>query len=618
MTLTQPLLGEHDALRALAARNNPTPSRAWLQALARTAPIAGNPDQTLPSVIEECASRLGDAPALLSDCESLTWQALAERSRQYTRWALAQGLGRGDAVCILMPNRPEYLAMWLGITRTGCVAALVNTHLTGRSLVHCVNIVAPKHIIVAAEFTERLSAAPGLTPISKIWVYGDGDVNRLDFDVSRYSTSLLTNNEYIPATIHDRALYLYTSGTTGLPKAANISHARLMQWSYWFGGMMNVGPEDRLYCCLPLYHSAGGVLATGAVLAAGGSVVIRDGFSASQFWSDVVRWECSLFQYIGELCRYLMYTAPDPVETAHRIRLCCGNGLRADIWESFKSRFQIPRILEFYASTEGNVSLFNAEGKPGAIGRIPSYLAHRFPATLVRFDIDREEPLRNEQGFCTRAGVNETGEAIGRISANSSNIGGRFEGYTGLGQGNQAVDDESAGSRKILRSVFEPGDAWFRTGDLMRRDADGYFYFVDRIGDTFRWKGENVSTLEVSAAICEFPTVRQADVYGVSIPKTDGRAGMALLVTLEGFDLTAFREHLIHRLPDYALPVFLRLRSELTITATFKYVKSSFAREGYDPAAIADAVYFNHREVGAFVRLDAELYDRIQTGAVRL
>ena len=220
-------------------------------------------------------------------------------------------------------------------------------------------------------------------------------------------------------TIDDRALYIYTSGTTGLPKAANVSHARLMQWSHWFAGMMETGPSDRLYNCLPMYHSVGGIVATGAVLAAGGSVVIRENFSASQFWNDVVQWDCTLFQYIGELCRYLLHTAENPVETEHQIRMCCGNGLRPDIWNSFKTRFRIPRILEFYAATEGNVSMFNVEGKPGAIGRIPSYLAHRFPAALVQFDVEKEEPVRNEQGFCVRTAPNETGEAIGRISRRS-------------------------------------------------------------------------------------------------------------------------------------------------------------------------------------------------------
>jgi fatty-acyl-CoA synthase len=541
----------------------------------------------------------------------MTYRALAERTNQCTRWALHHHLGKGDTVCLLMPNRPEYMAIWLGIARTGCAVALVNTNLTGPSLAHSINLVAPKHIIIAAELVDQLiSALPDFVHAPRIWVHGTSRSgwDRFDLEIERHSAERLSAIERRPVTIEDRALYIYTSGTTGLPKAANVSHARLMQWSHWFAGMMETGPSDRLYNCLPMYHSVGGIVATGAVLAVGGSVVVRDNFSASQFWNEVVEWECTLFQYIGELCRYLLHTPENPVETKHQIRMGCGNGLRPEIWNSFKTRFRIPRILEFYAATEGNVSMFNVEGKPGAIGRIPSYLAHRFPATLVRFDIEREEPMRNEQGFCVRTAPNEIGEAIGRIFEDPANPGNRFEGYTNRGES----------EKKILRNVFEPGDAWFRTGDLMRRDENGYFYFVDRIGDTFRWKGENVSTTEVSQAICTFPGIRQADVYGVPVPGVDGRAGMAIIVASEELDLANFRTHLRHRLPEYAHPLFLRICSELEVTGTFKYTKRNLVREGYDPAATDDVMYFNDRPRGAFVRLDTELYGRLQTGQVRL
>jgi fatty-acyl-CoA synthase len=410
-----------------------------------------------------------------------------------------------------------------------------------------------------------------------------------------------------PVTIDDRALYIYTSGTTGLPKAAHVSHARVMQWSHWFAGLMDARPSDRMYNCLPMYHSVGGVLATGAVLVGGGSVAIRETFSARQFWSDVVGWDCTLFQYIGELCRYLLHTEPQPDEKDHRIRMCCGNGLRPDVWNGFKERFRIPQILEFYAATEGNVSLVNVEGKPGAIGRIPLFLTHRFPATLVKHDPDADAPVRDARGFCIRCAPNEVGEAIGQVLKDRSNVGSRFEGYT----------NEEASESKILRHVFQPGDAWFRTGDLMRKDEQGYFYFVDRIGDTFRWKGENVGTFDVSEAICGFPGVKEANVYGVAIPGTDGRAGMATIVTSPGLDLAAFRTHLVSRLPDYARPVFLRVRDDLEVTTTFKHTKSALVREGYDPAVIGDAIYFNDRERQAFVQLDKSLYDRIQSGHVR-
>jgi fatty-acyl-CoA synthase len=510
-----------------------------------------------------------------------------------------------------MPNRPEYMAIWLGLTRVGAVVALINTNLAGFSLAHCVQIVAPKHVIVAAELLDRLDAAqPDILGAVKIWVHGNGrdHLPRIDREIERYSGEKLHGDERRTVTIEDRALYIYTSGTTGVPKAANVSHARLMQWTHWFAGMLDTRSSDRLYNCLPMYHSVGGVLATGAVLTAGGSVVIRENFSASRFWNEVVRWDCTLFQYIGELCRYLLHTEPNPLETGHRIRMCCGNGLKPDIWSDFKSRFRIPQLLEFYAATEGNVSLFNVEGKPGAVGRIPSYLTHRFSATLVQFDIETDEPVRNQQGFCLRCAPNEVGEAIGRLLVDPSNVGSRFEGYT----------SEEASRGKILRNVFEPGDAWYRTGDLMQKDEQGYFYFVDRIGDTFRWKGENVATSEVAEAICAFPGMQQACVYGLAVPGADGRAGMAVLVTEDELDLAAFRMHLINRLPAYAVPLFLRIRNDIEVTATFKYTKNVFVHEGYDPVTTSDVMYFNDKERQAFVRLDKELYDRIQAGQVHL
>ena len=254
------------------------------------------------------------------------------------------------------------------------------------------------------------------------------------------------------------------------------------------------------------------------------------------------------------------------------------------------------------------MSLFNVDGKPGAIGRMPPFLAHRVPAALVRFDVTREAPVRDAQGRCIRCATNEVGEAIGKILEDESNPGRRFEAYT----------SPEASEQKILRDVFEPGDAWFRTGDLMRRDEEDYYYFVDRIGDTFRWKGENVATLEVAEAICAFPGIREASVYGVAVPGADGRAGMAAVVPDAGLDLAAFRAHLTDRLPGYACPSFLRIRCELDVTTTFKHAKYELVGQGYDPAASADVVYFNDPERGAFVQLDQALYDSIQAGRIRL
>jgi fatty-acyl-CoA synthase len=588
-----------EAASAPATKNRST-AKSWARALEMTASIPKNPGRVFPDVIDKLAERLGDAPALLSDAECLTYRALAERSNQYARWALSEGLVKGDVVCLLMPNRPEYLAIWLGITRAHGIVSLLNTNLTGSGLAHCINIAGPTHIIVDPElFDSFMSAQSMLTCSPKVFVAGSGFIEQ-------YSGESLCEAERRPLSILDTALYIYTSGTTGLPKAAKVSHFRLMQWSHWFAGMMSISPADVMYNCLPMYHSVGGVVAAGAVLAGGGSVVIRDKFSASRFWDDIVRWRCSLFQYIGELCRYLLHTAPSPQETNHRIRMCCGNGLRLDVWSDFQNRFRIPEILEFYAATEGNVSLFNVDGKPGSIGRIPSFLAHRFAVNLVKFRVEEEKVIRDERGFCISCGPHEIGEAIGKISIDPANPGGHFEGYT----------NEEASEKKILRNVFESGDAWFRTGDLMRKDEKGYYYFVDRVGDTFRWKGENVATSEVSEVISAFPGIREANVYGVAVPGAEGRAGMAAVAVDGELDLEAFRTHLISCLPSYARPLFLRIQSELQVTATFKHTKNDLVREGYDPAATPDAIYLNDAERQAFVQIDKEVYNRIKAGRV--
>ena len=583
-------------------------SRAWLRALELTAPIAKAPRRTFPAVIEELAETFGDTPALLSDGESLSFRALNERANRYARWALAQDIHKGDTVCLLMANRPEYMAIWLGITRAGGAVALLNTNLAGPSLAHCIDIVAPKHIIVASELVETLeNVRPGLVARAKIWSHRASNPQYPDvaIEIASLPGDPLVGPESVPVSIDDRALYVYTSGTTGLPKAAKISHYRLMVWTHWFAGMMETGPTDRMYNCLPMYHSIGGAVATGAVLVNGGSVAIREKFSASSFWDDIVRFDCTLFQYIGELCRYLLLAPGHPRETRHRLRLCCGNGLRGDVWEDFRTRFHIPQILEFYAATEANVSLFNVEGRPGAIGRTPPFIAHRSALALVKFDVERNTPLRSEDGFCVRCAPNEAGEAIGRISGDA---GARFDGYT----------DREATERKILRDVFERGDAWFRTGDLMRRDDSGFYYFVDRIGDTFRWKGENVATSEVAAAITAFPGIIDVNVYGVAIPGADGRAGMAEIVCSGTIDLSAFRDHLAQHLPKYAHPVLLRMRERIDVTPTFKQLKRGGAQDGYDPSVCPDALYVNDPDRRAYVAMDRGLYERIQNGQMRL
>ena len=587
-----------------------SPAKVWMRALEMTAKIDRAPSRTLPIVIDELAERLGDAPALLCDDETFTYRQLAERARRYARWALSQDLKPGDTVALMMPNRPEYMAIWLGLSRVGVVTALLNTHLAGGALAHAAAAAGPRAVIVAAELAETLSSAlEDHGGRVGLWSHGETAAGhpRIDSAVERLSGAALTAAEQPGVVLSDRALLIYTSGTTGLPKAAQVSHHRVMMWSHWFAGMTGAGPGDRLYNCLPMYHSVGGVVATGSLLVVGGSVVLRERFSASGFWADIVRWDCTVFQYIGELCRYLLSAPPVPEEAEHRLRLACGNGLRGDVWTAFQDRFGVPQILEFYAATEGNFSLYNAEGHPGAIGRIPPFLAHRFPAALVRYDPDTGAPARGENGFCLRCAPGEAGEAIGRIGADPSNLAARFEGYT------NPADTE----RKVLRDVFAPGDAWLRTGDLMRMDDKGFFYFVDRLGDTFRWKGENVATTEVCEAVCAYPGVQAANVYGVAVPGCEGRAGMAALVVDAGFRPEGLRAHLAERLPAYARPLFLRIVDDLAATETFKPKKQDLVDQGFDPGLIADALYVADPGAGAYVRMDPAVFDAIMAGSKR-
>jgi len=579
--------------------------KAWLRALELTAPIGKDPHLTFPVVVARLARQFAEMPALLSEQGSWSYRELGERANRCAHWALAQGIGRGDRVCLILPNCREYLALWLGITRIGAVAALVNAHLTGEALLHAIDAAMPHHIIVDPALAGVVAAVRTRLPATaQIWVLGSGGHGfpELDSELARQSTEPLSEKECAAPVLTDLALLIYTSGTTGLPKAARASHLRLMQWTHWFAGMMETSPNDRLYNCLPMYHAVGGIAAVGATLVGGGSMVIRRRFSAGAFWDDLAATECTLFQYIGELCRYLVQSPPRPSETQHRIRLCCGNGLSADVWERFQTRFRIPRILEFYAASEGVMSLFNPEGKRGSIGRVPPFLAHRFPAALIKLDMETGEPQRGADGRCIHCAVGEIGEAIAAADR------GRFEGYT----------DGAASARKLLHDVFSSGDAWFRTGDLMRQDANGYFYFVDRIGDTFRWKGENVSTSEVARALAGCVGVVETVVYGVKIPGTEGRAGMASIVTAANFDLARFQQDMAALLPDYAQPLFLRQRSAIETTATLRPLKQDLVRDGFDPAASADPLYFLDRARQIFVALDAALYGRIIAGEIKL
>jgi fatty-acyl-CoA synthase len=598
---------------AQKASSAPAPSgkatQAWIRALSAVKILDQAPTVTLPALLNGLAETYGEAIALLGEGQEFSYRALATRANRIARWAIAQGLAKGEVVALLMPNCPDYVATWLGLTRAGCVVALINTNHVGDALLHSLRVARATHIIVDSSFAPTLTAiADKLTLDTGIWGQGEASAPWPSFEdaLAACDDAPVPASEIALPKQRDTALLIYTSGTTGAPKAARVTHGRIVEWSFWFAGMMDARAEDRLYDCLPLYHSTGGVVAIGAMLVRGGSVLIRARFSASRFWDDVVEGGCTIFQYIGELCRYLVASKPHPREHEHRLRLACGNGLQREPWVAFAERFAVPQILEFYAATEGSVSLYNCEGKPGAIGRVPPFLAQRFPVALIRCDTETGTPLRDEAGRCIPCGPDEIGEAIGRVLDTAATPARQFDGYT----------DNVASEKKLLSEVFTPGDRWFRTGDLMRKDASGYFTFVDRIGDTFRWKGENVATTEVAGVIRAHAGIADAVVYGVTVPHHEGRAGMATITTADGFDLAALWSHLDRALPAYAQPLFLRIASGLDQTGTFKLTSTKLAREGY--AGSEDIVWFNDRAARGFVACDEALKQAIEKGEKRL
>ncbi|MGO9768779.1 MAG: long-chain-acyl-CoA synthetase [Roseiarcus sp.] len=588
-------------------------ARGVLRALSWSKRVARTPRRTIGDYLEGWAADYAERPALIGQSESFTYRELDARANRYARWALARGLRRGDAVCLMMPNRPEYLAIWMGLARVGVAAALINTNLTGPSLAHCVAVVDAGTAIVEASLRLQFAGAQQhLGADLVVFVHGEtaGGEPRIDEEVETFSAAPLAAHERPELTIDDGALFIFTSGTTGLPKAARITHSRVLRIMLGFAAAANAQREDRLYDCLPMYHTNGGVIAPGIALSVGGSCYIRERFSASEFWSEAIRHDCTMFIYVGELCRYLLNAPPSDKDRAHRIRQCVGNGLRPDIFSAFQARFAIRDVLEFYAATEGNVVLFNFDSHPGAVGRMPRWAAKRFPVRAVAFDIDEGVEKRDARGRCIECGVDEPGELLGEILDDPNKPAARFDGYA----------DPAATRAKILRDVFRPGDSWFRTGDLLRRDARGYYYFVDRIGDTFRWKGENVSTTEVAETIAVFPGVLEATVYGVAVPGHDGRAGMAALVVdnVATFDLAGLRALIAERLPSYARPAFLRFRPKLDLTGTFKPKKTELVAQGFDPARADDPIFFDDRGHGVYSRVDADFVAGVEAGAIKL
>lgn len=581
--------------------------RGLTRALSRIKDVGADSPNLICDDWERAVDRWATNTALSFDGRTLTYAEADALANRWAHWALMQGLEPGASVALVLPNRLDYVPAWMGLTKVGVVAALVNNNLFGAPLAHCLAVAGAVHVVADAQTGAAVAAAldrPGAHALKRWTLDGASESEDLDAALAAMNDDRPERRLRGSLTAGDTALYIFTSGTTGLPKAAKVTHVRVQNYMRGFAGSTAATPRDRVFIVLPLYHATGGLCGVGAALMAGGTAVIRPRFRASSFWADVNAEGATLLVYIGELCRYLVNQPAREGERTHRLRLAFGNGLRPDVWERFAARFAIPRILEFYGATEGNVSILNFDGKPGSVGRIAPYMRKRFNVRLVRADPQAEQPVRGGDGFCIECPPGEVGEAIGEITSEPRT---QFSGYA----------DAQASASKILRDVFKPGDAWFRSGDLMRQDREGYFYFVDRLGDTFRWKGENVSTQEVAEVLSAAPGVREANVYGVTVPGADGRAGMAALVVGPEFDPAALARVVDAELPAYARPLFLRLLPAIETTGTFKYRKADLVGDGYDPGRVADPLFLRD-PAGGYLPLGPALHARLHGGELRL
>jgi fatty-acyl-CoA synthase len=568
-------------------------------------------NKTLGKTAEEMAASRKDATFLLFEDERISFAEFNRRANRRANFFRERGVGKGDVVCLLMENRPEYLETVVGLSKLGAITAGINYNLMGRALVHSLRTSGGGKAIVGAEclntFREAM-AEEQCVPPEEVYVDTRWEADAQPPASSQNLNELLAaaseeNPPAPPLNSSDLFMYIYTSGTTGLPKAARISHLR------WYGAGLAFGwyawevrAEDIIYCALPLYHSNGALIAFGAALRNGAALAISRRFSAGKFWEEAHTFGATCFIYIGEVLRYLVNSPPGPYDRDHKVTRVLGNGLRPDIWTVFQERFGIAHIREFYASTEGNAYTFNLTDTAGSVGKSLITPSNLF---LVRYDVEGEDYIRDEHGFCQPCPPEEVGELLGQIKSTTP-----FGGYT------NSADTE----KKLLRDVFKKGDVFFKTGDLMKQDAQGNFYFIDRIGDTFRWKGENVSTHEVAEILAQFPGAAFVNVYGVEVPGMEGRVGMAA-VTMEGgrqFDPKAFYQFAEEKLPSYSRPAFVRVKPEIEVTGTFKMTKTELKKTGYNPEVCSDPLFFRSPEGEAFVPLEQSLFDKIQAGETLL
>ncbi|KAK6294100.1 hypothetical protein J4Q44_G00349300 [Coregonus suidteri] len=556
-------------------------------------------------------------PFIVFEKSSYTYRDVDKQSNKFAR-ALSQhaSVKEGDTVALFMGNEPMYVFIWLALAKLGCTAALLNYNIRSKSLLHCFTCCGANVLLAASELRGEVDEVlPTLREQSvSVFVLGQGveEAECVMEGMKTLSSSRIQQASDQPldpqlrskVTLKSPALYIYTSGTTGLPKAAVITQERLSMASS-LQAISGVASDDVIYIYLPLYHTAGFMMGLTGAIERGITIVLRRKFSASNFWDDCRKYNVTVIQYIGEIMRYLCNAPKKDNDRHHKVRLALGNGLRADTWSEFLQRFGDIRVCECYGATEGNGGFINYIGKVGAIGK--EHFLHKasFSYALIQYDTEREEPVKDSRGFCIKVPKGETGLLVSKISARAP-----FSGYAN----NQQQTD-----RKKLTDVFVKGDLYFNSGDLLRIDHQGFVYFMDRIGDTFRWKGENVATTEVTEHLIMVECIEEANVYGVKVPGHEGRIGMAavkLKADVE-FDSKATFQHVKTSLPSYARPRFIRIQNSLAVTGTFKQMKAKLAEEGFNPSVIQDRLYYLEDSKG-YIPMTQEIYDSISDGKIRL
>ncbi|XP_077200583.1 long-chain fatty acid transport protein 6 [Paroedura picta] len=557
------------------------------------------------------AEKQPSKPFLVYEGKVHTYGAVDRRSNRIAQLFLKDGtLKRGDTVALLMSNEPDFIHLWFGLTKLGCVVAFLNFNIRSRSLLHCISSCAPKMLLVGADMLGTLEEIlPSLQDDIKVWLMTkEPTLPRVESILDKLddaSDDPVPDNLRIARSLKDRLLYIFTSGTTGLPKAAVISHMQVLKGA---AGLWAFGatPDDIIYITLPLYHSAASLLGIGGCIELGATCVLRKKFSASQFWSDCKTYNVTVIQYIGELCRYLCKQPVKEGERHHQVRLAVGNGIRSEVWKEFIIRFGDIKICELYGATEGTICFMNHTGKVGSVGRTNFFYQLFFPFDLIKYDFQKEEPIRNKHGWCERVKNGEAGLLISKV--NSKNP---FFGYAG---------NKRDTAKKLLCDVFKREDCYFNTGDLMVQDQHNFLYFWDRTGDTFRWKGENVATTEVSDVIGMLDFIQEANVYGIPVLGYEGKAGMASVILKPNkyLDLEKLHQHVATYLPSYACPLFLRHQEIMEVTGTFKQQKFKLVGEGFNPSAISDPIYFLDNSKKSYVLLTKELHDKILSGQVKI